>query len=89
MTPMAQGLSTEQIQGLATYLGTPPTLGALSKPPFDATIADVACINRDPISPGPSSWTGWGVDQRNTRFQPNPGLTAAKVPRGSATWISR
>jgi polyvinyl alcohol dehydrogenase (cytochrome) len=34
------------------------------------------------------AWNGWGVDQRNTRFQPASaaGLTAADVPRLKVKW---
>jgi polyvinyl alcohol dehydrogenase (cytochrome) len=86
MAPMATGLSKNQIQALAAYLGTPPTLGSQAKPPFDATIADVVCTGPSAIVPGPSSWGRWGVDDHNTRFQPNPGLTAADVPRLKVKW---
>ena len=86
MAPMAAGMSKDQVQALADYLGTPPVLGALSKPPFDATIADVACSSASPISSGASSWANWGVDDRNTRFQPNPGLVAPDVPRLKVKW---
>ena len=33
-----------------------------------------------------SVWNGWGVDTNNTRFQPNPGFTAADVPRLKVKW---
>ena len=29
---------------------------------------------------GRGDWNGWGVDPTNSRFQPNPGLSAADVP---------
>jgi polyvinyl alcohol dehydrogenase (cytochrome) len=35
---------------------------------------------------GGATWNGWGVDVRNTRFQPAPGLTAAEVPGLKLKW---
>ena len=31
-------------------------------------------------------WSGWGVDPGNSRFQPNPGFTAAQVPDLTLKW---
>ena len=31
-------------------------------------------------------WNGWGRDAANTRFQPNPGLAAADVPKLKLKW---
>jgi polyvinyl alcohol dehydrogenase (cytochrome) len=33
-----------------------------------------------------SSWNGWGRDLDNSRFQPDPGLTAADVPHLKVKW---
>src|SRR5436305_542870 len=40
------------------------------------------------VSPGESSWTGWGVDPANTRFQPAKaaGLDREKVARLKLRW---
>jgi polyvinyl alcohol dehydrogenase (cytochrome) len=35
---------------------------------------------------GGATWSGWGVDARNTRFQPEPGLTAAQAPALRLKW---
>ena len=35
---------------------------------------------------GGLSWNGWGVDLANSRFQPDPGLTAAQVPALKLKW---
>jgi polyvinyl alcohol dehydrogenase (cytochrome) len=35
---------------------------------------------------GGSSWNGWGRDLNNSRYQPNPGLTAADVPHLKVKW---
>jgi polyvinyl alcohol dehydrogenase (cytochrome) len=35
---------------------------------------------------GAVGWNGWGVDLANSRFQPQPGLTAAQVPALKLKW---
>ncbi len=35
---------------------------------------------------GGVGWNGWGVDLANSRFQPDPGLTAAQVPGLKLKW---
>ena len=86
MATMAKDLSAEQIRALAAYLGTPRLLGTVDKPPFSATPVDVACKGPSRIVAGPSGWSGWGADERNTRFQPHPGLAAADAPRLKLKW---
>jgi polyvinyl alcohol dehydrogenase (cytochrome) len=39
-----------------------------------------------PFSPGAGDWNGWGVDNTNARFQPQPGLAAADVPKLKLKW---
>ena len=43
------------------------------------------CATAKPFSPGPGDWNGWGVDA-NSRFQPQPGLAAADVPKLKLKW---
>ena len=38
----------------------------------------------DPLSG--SVWNGWGVDNSNSRYQPNPGFTVSDVPRLKVKW---
>jgi polyvinyl alcohol dehydrogenase (cytochrome) len=44
------------------------------------------CTASKPFSPGAGDWNGWGVDATNSRFQPQPGLTAADVPKLKVKW---
>jgi polyvinyl alcohol dehydrogenase (cytochrome) len=39
-----------------------------------------------PFTPGLGDWNGWGVDHTNSRFQPQPGLTAADIPKLKVKW---
>jgi polyvinyl alcohol dehydrogenase (cytochrome) len=51
-----------------------------------------AMPNRCPTTPpmtdpaNGAHWNGWGVDGSNTRYQPEPGLTAADLPRLKLKW---
>ncbi|MGA8094682.1 MAG: PQQ-binding-like beta-propeller repeat protein [Steroidobacteraceae bacterium] len=44
------------------------------------------CAQPPPFNPQDPGWNGWSVDPRNSRFQPNPGLTAADAPRLQVKW---
>jgi polyvinyl alcohol dehydrogenase (cytochrome) len=39
-----------------------------------------------PFTPGAGDWNGWGVDSSNSRYQPQPGLAAADVPKLKVKW---
>ena len=65
----------------ATYLtGRQPgaKLAAAADPP--------TCAKAPPLSPQDTGWDGWSIDPRNSRFQPNPGLTAADAPQLKVKW---
>lgn len=46
------------------------------------------CAEAKPASSGAPSWTGWGVDPANSRFQPaaKAGISAADVPHLKLKW---
>ena len=56
--------------------------------PLIAAAADSSgrCDSAKPFTPGRGDWNGWGVDAINSRFQSQPGLTAAAVPRLKLKW---
>jgi polyvinyl alcohol dehydrogenase (cytochrome) len=39
-----------------------------------------------PLRINAADWNGWGYDLANTRYQPDPGLTATDVPRLLLKW---
>jgi polyvinyl alcohol dehydrogenase (cytochrome) len=41
---------------------------------------------RPPAADTAPSWNGWGRDLDNSRYQPEPGLTAAAVPDLKMKW---
>ncbi len=79
MRTQATGLSAEQIKSLAFYLtGKQPTPRAAP----DANLCSAAVATQ----PSAGDWRSWGRDLANSRWQPEPGLTAAQVPRLKLRW---
>jgi polyvinyl alcohol dehydrogenase (cytochrome) len=81
MSLQAVALSVAQKRALAEYLSGKPFGGASSTPN--------ACSAKETQLTGygtRSSWNGFGVDGTNSRFQKNPGLTAADVPNLKLRW---
>jgi polyvinyl alcohol dehydrogenase (cytochrome) len=89
MKPMAVGLADEDKQAVAAYLtGSPAPQVARAAPagrPAPVGV-DVKCATNPPIKATPTDWTSVGFDQASHRYQPNPGLTAADVPKLRVKW---
>jgi polyvinyl alcohol dehydrogenase (cytochrome) len=78
MRQQGEGLSRQQRFAVAEYLtGRKVVEGEVETRP--------RCAARSFEMSGPT-WNGWGVDARNTRYQPEPGLSAADVPRLRLRW---
>ena len=78
MQPMAAGLSDEDIHAIATYLGADGMTEQAGDPPV--------CAPGGKFSLSGPGWNGWSIDARNSRFQPDPGLSSAGVPRLKVKW---
>src|SRR5882757_8859265 len=78
MAPMAKGLSRPEIEAVALYLAPGQQLGAAG--------SDQMCANHGPIKASVSDWPALGPDENSSRFQPNPGITAADVPKLKVKW---
>jgi polyvinyl alcohol dehydrogenase (cytochrome) len=80
MAPMAQGLDQAQLYAIAYFL--------THKAPVPRTTAPDSnpCPTQKPLDLKAPSWNGWGGDPANSRYQPNPGLTAADTPRLKPKW---
>jgi polyvinyl alcohol dehydrogenase (cytochrome) len=51
------------------------------------TVADPpACRSPAHFSMAGGGWNGWSIDPRNWRFQPEPGVTIAQIPRLKVKW---
>jgi polyvinyl alcohol dehydrogenase (cytochrome) len=80
MRALGAQLSVAEKNAVARYLGK---AGTAMLPQMTGSCAAGA----RPVDRG-SSWNGWGVDERNTRFQPAKaaGLTAVQVPALHLKW---
>jgi polyvinyl alcohol dehydrogenase (cytochrome) len=82
MAPMARGLAPHELTSIAAYLSTRRN-GGLDAGALEAP----ACTTKPaPVSLAGPQWNGWGLTNAQTRFQPNPGLSAADVPRLKLKW---
>ncbi|MEO8097550.1 MAG: PQQ-binding-like beta-propeller repeat protein [Acidobacteriota bacterium] len=82
MTAQAVGLTPAQIRSVAAFVGTAaaPVVSAT------ATVNQCPASANKPFTPGPNDWSGWGLNNQNTRYQANPGLAAADVPKLKLKW---
>src|SRR5580658_2454225 len=78
MQSQAAGLAMAERRAVAEYL-TGKTIGAETQGPPKNICTTAPGDLRDPLSG--SVWNGWGVDSNNSRFQPNPGFSAADIPK--------
>jgi len=88
MKPMAAGLSDADKQAVAAYLtasAAAPQAAATGRQPPAAVGVDVKCETNPPIRPTASDWTSVGLDTSH-RYQANPGLKAADVPKLKVKW---
>lgn len=80
----AKGLSEFQKRVVAVYVGGRP-LGASGT--GDASKMKNRCAAAPAFQPFTGSeWNGWGMDASNSRFQPNPGLSAEDAPKLVLKW---
>ena len=98
MTPMAQGLSQADKEAVAAYLTTAqagpeahpqsaaPQPAAARAIPAAARGVDVMCQTNPPIRATPTDWASVGLDANSSRFQRNPGLTAADAAKLKLKW---
>jgi len=81
----AEGIPDDVKRAMAEYLSGRKLspLGA-----GDANTMPNRCPARTPLASrsNGAAWNGWSPDPTNARFQPNPGLTAADVPRLTLKW---
>ena len=101
MVPMAAGLSDADKLAVAGYItgqAPPPpqtaqaTPSATPAPARQAAFAnapkgvDKLCETHPPIVATGRDWTSVGMGDASSRYQPNPGLSAADVPRLKVKW---
>lgn len=81
MLTQAAGLTEDEGRAIALYV-TGKAFGSVSE-----TMAGQCTAAPKKFAPNAKAdWNGWGVDPTNSRFQPNPGLSAADVPKLKLKW---
>jgi polyvinyl alcohol dehydrogenase (cytochrome) len=82
MVTQAAGLTEEEDRAIALYI-TGKTFGSVATD----TMAGQCTAPLKKFAPNAKAdWNGWGVDPTNSRFQPNPGLSADDVPKLKLKW---
>jgi polyvinyl alcohol dehydrogenase (cytochrome) len=81
MQPQSAGLSDEEGRAIARFI-TAKEFSTSAGPVMtgQCTAAPKA------FSIAATDWNGWGQDLSNSRYQPNPGLTSADVPKLKVKW---
>jgi polyvinyl alcohol dehydrogenase (cytochrome) len=83
MTTQAQGLSAAQIRAVAAFVGTAaPAVATVPAAPANQCKEGAT----KPFLPTANDWNGWGLNNQNTRYQPNPGVAAADIPKLKLKW---
>ncbi|MFO1409124.1 MAG: PQQ-binding-like beta-propeller repeat protein [Steroidobacteraceae bacterium] len=82
MRVQSVGLSITDVAALAVLLTGRAPGPELRPPPEQYRCAAGAT----PRPAGATDWNGWGRDGDNSRYQPQPGLEAAAVPRLAVKW---
>jgi polyvinyl alcohol dehydrogenase (cytochrome) len=89
MQSLTSGLMRNQAAGLNMNDRIAITTFLTGKAPRNASpVAETNLCGAQAPAPldGGHGWNGWGRDLENSRYQPNPGLTAAQVPRLKVKW---
>lgn len=82
MAPQAAGLSEEEDRAIARFI----TGKEFSATTVSAPMAGQCSAAPKPITIAATDWNGWGQNLSNSRYQPNPGLAAADVPKLKLKW---
>ncbi|HEY8574491.1 PQQ-binding-like beta-propeller repeat protein [Phenylobacterium sp.] len=86
MAPMAAGLTAADKQAIAAYLAPAPASRGRQLSAQQLGV-DKMCAGPAPvIRPTGSDWTSVGFEPTSHRFQPNPGLSKADVPKLKVKW---
>jgi polyvinyl alcohol dehydrogenase (cytochrome) len=81
MQPQSAGLSEEEGRAIARFITAKEFSTATA-----AAMKGQCSAAPKPIVISATDWNGWGQDMGNSRYQPNPGLAAADVPKLKLKW---
>jgi polyvinyl alcohol dehydrogenase (cytochrome) len=82
MGPQAAGLNEDEERAIARFI-----TGKEFSAPTATSMAGQCTAKPKPLTIASTDWNGWGQDLGNSRFQPNPGIAAADVPRLKVKWV--
>jgi polyvinyl alcohol dehydrogenase (cytochrome) len=85
MAPQAAGLNEEEGRAIARFLTAKDFSKATITPTSVMPASQCAAVPK-PFAIASTDWNGWGQDLSNSRYQPNPGLAAADVPKLKLKW---
>lgn len=81
MRPMTRGMSQADLYAAVHFItGRAPTPNTTLEPIVNPCRVD------GPLRPDGPRWDGWGNGVENNRYQPNPGFSAAAIPRLKLKW---
>jgi polyvinyl alcohol dehydrogenase (cytochrome) len=81
MRPVTRGMSQAELYAAIHFItGRAPTPNATLEPIVNP------CRTDGPLQPDGPRWNGWGNGIENNRYQPNPGFSAAAIPRLKVKW---
>ena len=81
MWQYASSMNQAQVFGVVRYL-----TGKSPVPAFNLKADPNMCPSDTPLQPNGPMWNGWGPEVNNMRYQANPGLNAADVPKLKLKW---
>lgn len=86
MKPQAMGLTDQQLNDVSAYITRKAPGQGLSMAAEIDVHANMCKTPAAPMRLGGRDWNGWGVDNQNSRFNAQPGLTAGQVPALKLKW---
>jgi polyvinyl alcohol dehydrogenase (cytochrome) len=85
MIPQAKGLSEEEGRAIARFITAKDFAKATETSTTVLPASQCSGVPK-PLTIAATDWNGWGQDIGNSRYQPNPGLAAADVPKLKLKW---
>jgi polyvinyl alcohol dehydrogenase (cytochrome) len=83
MRANADGIAYSDKIAIAMYVSNNKSGGTATKSTFETP---VCTQSPKPLKLNGFGWNGWGRDMENSRYQPDPGITAAEVPHLKLKW---
>lgn len=89
MAPMAAGMQSNEIRAVAQFLSPPRSAnddGGRRRQNVPPVGTDKYCTSHPPIAPREGDWSSVAVSLNSDRFQRQPGLSVADIPKLKLKW---